>query len=373
MENSKGMLDSIYKKIDTPELHKKLGNLALRRLSPILVSTMSEFTSHRKPSKIMEDYANKQEFFGPSSISQKELMRFSSLCYETIPDKFSSVELSPIAPIGTNSILTKISQNNTLSTVRGSEVVSDITTQLAVACAQENTNGTIVNLCSMGRVLRLQPFDKDKGYMQHFNLFALCSGGKKSENLVFPMIKEHIEVLLDVLNNLNNNEYDIRNISVSLSDINFLNKLITSRQLPKEEIIRNSLNDEFDLFDTYAIDFPKQIDSMNDFNSNKFSDIGLADYSAYYKHVYNDIILDLKSSFPDVDFKIDFNRKAGLGYYQNICFHIFGDTPNGNTIQLADGGSVDWLAKLKADNKQSMVTSGIGAELIQKLFFSPKS
>jgi hypothetical protein len=57
-----------------------------------------------------------------------------------------------------------------------------------------------------------------------------------------------------------------------------------------------------------------------------------------------------------------------LGYYPHLYFHIFAKNQKGDVVQVADGGAVDWAAKLLGNNREAMVTSGIGAELMQKLF-----
>jgi hypothetical protein len=50
-------------------------------------------------------------------------------------------------------------------------------------------------------------------------------------------------------------------------------------------------------------------------------------------------------------------RAAAGGYYAGFCFHIFaGD------LQLADGGVVDWGAKLTGNGKERMVIAGCGVE-----------
>ncbi len=228
-------------------------------------------------------------------------------------------------------------------------------------------DGSVVDLCSMGRVLRLQPFDKTKGYMQHFNLFALCSGSKSLMNSG-PMASNHIDKLIEVIGNLNHNGYDIRNITVKVTDIRFLQELIEAQDLPADEIKRNSLNDDFDLFDRYGIDFPEEVSSSDEIPGDAFTNLGLEDSSQYYTRLIKSFLQDKRDKYPDVDFVLDFNRKSGMGYYKDVCFHIYGETADGDVIQLADGGTVDWLAQLKSDRKYSMVTSGIGAELIQKLF-----
>lgn len=62
------------------------------------------------------------------------------------------------------------------------------------------------------------------------------------------------------------------------------------------------------------------------------------------------------------------NRKAGLGYYENICYHIFAKNDEEREIQLADGGSVNWVGQFLNSGREHGFSSGFGSELIQKLF-----
>lgn len=55
-------------------------------------------------------------------------------------------------------------------------------------------------------------------------------------------------------------------------------------------------------------------------------------------------------------------REAAATYYAGFCFHIFaGD------MQLADGGVVDWAAKLTGNGKERMVIAGCGVERLLSL------
>ncbi len=229
----------------------------------------------------------------------------------------------------------------------------------------------VVHLCSSHRVLRMQPFDSSKGYMQHFNLLGLCSGGGrgiKDDPFVIKWIREHISMIIEMINNLKKFGLSFSNISVNLSDIKFLDQLLTSLCLPRSEVNRYSLNDDFDLFQTYQIKFPREIESISDISKETFESCGLVDQTAYYTHLEKGIILPLRKKYPLIPFCFDFTRKAGLGYYKHVCFHVFATTQDGNRIQVADGGAVDWLEKFLQNKKEHMVTSGIGSELIHKLF-----
>ncbi|HEX4505650.1 MAG TPA: hypothetical protein VH722_07950 [Alphaproteobacteria bacterium] len=55
-------------------------------------------------------------------------------------------------------------------------------------------------------------------------------------------------------------------------------------------------------------------------------------------------------------------RAAVAGYYAGFCFHICAGQPDGSWQQLADGGLVDWGARLTGNAKERTLISGIGVE-----------
>lgn len=382
MTNFEKPNSQIHKKAEekcgVPNLSEVLAERPLRELNPIFVKAFRERAEKRNPNEILNDYESKKEFYGISSIDQRELIKLESEFYTVVPEKFKAVEVSPISPFGLNSVITKVSQDISLSTIRGSEVVSDPTTPLVLECAarrkqmlvNDDTRMDLVNLATTQRVLRLQPFDKDKGYMQHFSLFGLCSGGRDQgkESFMIDSISEHISVWLDLVNLLKKNGYSFDDISVNLSDIKVLEQLITALALPREKINENSLNEDFDFFKEYNVDFPREVTSMQEIKGDVFEKHGLGDMVSYLTALEQRILQPLKEKYPEIRFCFDFARKAGLGYYQKACFHIFASNSEGRNIQLADGGSVDWLEKLLSSKKERATTSGFGAELIQKLF-----
>ncbi len=307
-------------------------------------------------------------------------MDFVQTCYSAVPSFFDFVEMSPIAPFGVNTALSNISQNKILSTIRGSEVVGDATTQLSLECASRRKEflsdttsaAQVVHLCSSQRVVRLQPFDNSKGYMQHFNLFGLCSGGRNSVSKAFAIewIKEHIFILLNILTALGKKGYLFNNISVSISDIRFIKQVASSLRISQDYIIRQSADEDFNFFREFNVEFPEEVETISSISAENFTRCGLVDQIAYFSHLEKGIISPIREKYQNVRFCFDFSRKDGLGYYPHICFHIFANTRDGRRVQLADGGAVDWLAKLLNNKKEAMVTSGIGSELIQKLFNS---
>lgn len=55
-------------------------------------------------------------------------------------------------------------------------------------------------------------------------------------------------------------------------------------------------------------------------------------------------------------------RAAVAGYYAGFCFHLNAGQPDGSWQQLADGGLVDWGARLTGNAKERTLISGVGVE-----------
>ena len=49
---------------------------------------------------------------------------------------------------------------------------------------------------------------------------------------------------------------------------------------------------------------------------------------------------------------------------------IYVQTPEGEWIELGDGGSVDWTQRLLSNSKERLIASGIGSERVCTLFAS---
>lgn len=346
-------------------------------INQILLETFRIRSQEIIASDLLKKYINNNEFFGPSEIPLKKINAYNILFCNSIPEHYKCIDLSPINPLGTNSSITNLSQNLVLSTIKNSEVCGDPTTALTLEVAKirksyMNKNEFInnsVDLATISKVLRMQQFDKNKGYMQHFNLFGLSSGGRKTNECDYNLIKlkEHIMIWLNLCENLKKCGFDFGKIEVGITSINLLEILIKEGFIQRKNITENSLNDEFDLLEKNSINLPKKIYSYNDISKYHLELYKLYYLKKEFTEIEEKIIKDLNQKYPNTDFYIDLNRKAGLGYYNGLCFHIYSNK-NENIIQLADGGITDWNKKLLSDKKELNITSGFGAELILKLF-----
>lgn len=348
------MLQSISKDFSATNILEILSTTSTQRLTSLLLNAWKKRCKDIKPFQILKMYNEKSPFFAPSPVSQRVLLKLASECYDAIGDVYKDVQLSPIVPLGANHSITGISQNNVMSTIRNAEVVSDVTMQLALECARlrlkknNRIGNDIIRLCSFHRVLRMQPFDASQGYMQHFSMFDLCTGGhaRNAGRFGRTWIREHISANLDMLSALMKMGYDFRGITVCLSDMKFLEAMIQHFDLPKDIILRNTLNDDFDLFKVCNVPIIREVENIQDVDFTIIKQIGLPNYKDFLTHTFDEVINPLKKQYPSIKFTWDFTRIAGIGYYKPLCFHIFSKRENEECVVLSDGDTVSWLSQI---------------------------
>ena len=114
----------------------------------------------------------------PGQLDQRTATSYDLLALEAASE-YEAVLLSPVAPLGTNSAIAPTSQDRTLTTIRGSEVVSDPTNVLALECARRLRLAPRepVRLCTAHQVLRMQPVPQRPGMARHFRLFSMADAG----------------------------------------------------------------------------------------------------------------------------------------------------------------------------------------------------
>jgi len=128
-------------------------------------------------------------------------VRTQQRLWDLLPDKFAGVQLSPLAPLGTCSAIATINQHQVVSTIRGTEVASDPTNELAIEAAVRRRAGQErVHLATCQRLVRAQRFD-GPGMFAHFELFALVSSARDtgSGRTEAELLVDHLSFWADVL------------------------------------------------------------------------------------------------------------------------------------------------------------------------------
>jgi hypothetical protein len=314
LSNRSRIIERIERDAGVPHLADILSDhLAPTDLQSLLLEVYARRARRRDPKVLLEDHVSNR-FTRPSAQDPTRLLEWDRVAFSKLPKLFRPVELSPVSPLGTASVLSPISQDWIVSTTRNTEVVADSTNGLAIECAvrrREQRNFSAghsdsVHLAASHRLLRGQKISPRPGVLQHFRLFSLCSAGRDSGNLRFETeaLRLHIGFFIKALNRFLGSEVSLR---VAISDF--------GSQVPRP-LIQSGVIDK------------------------------------------------LQSSYIGLKIGFDQNRKQGRGYYGELCFKIFATPSTGNEQELVDGGDVNWTQKLLNNAKERLVISGCGSERV---------
>ena len=207
---SSKIIKRILEKINQPELLDVfVNNISATDLQSLLLEVFKRRTKGQTAKDLFEQY-NSNRFVKPAQVDPLSMMKFDQLAFSILPDKYEPVELSPVAPLGSNSIISPVDQNNTIATIRNTEVCSDPTNVLALESTIKrkklllsNPRSTErINLCASHRVIRAQMFD-EPGAFPHFKIFSLCTAGRDEGSNKFEKesISEHVKFYIDLFLN----------------------------------------------------------------------------------------------------------------------------------------------------------------------------
>lgn len=289
-----GMLDALVERLSPADLQTLMMAVYRRRAAAVT------------PAHLLRRY-ERDRFTALSPVDAGDLARLTLLAHECLTRHgFTGLAPAPVCPLGTASAVATVSQDKVVTTVRGTEVVSDVTNVLALECAlrrrdllrADARSRTRVRLGAVQRVLRAQPFGP--GMTPHFALLGLCTAGRDEGSFGFEVetLVEHVGVHLDVLRGLGR-------VRVGFTD------LTGGRR-------RTALRER---------------------------------------------VLDrLAPEHPGVAFGFDDGRVTGRGYYAGAAFGIDVTTPEGEVVNVGDGGFTTWTGALLGNAKERLLVSGLGVE-----------
>jgi len=292
-----------------------IATLLAERLEPadlqsLLLDVYTRLAARRPASSVLSDYTANR-FVRPSRFHPTQFLEWDRVAFSMLPPEFEALELSPVCPLGTASIIAELAQDWALSTIRNTEVVSDSTNVLALeatlrrrALKRDNPrSATPVHLAASHRLLRARKYD-DPRLSSHFRVFSLCSAGRDSGGFRFEAdtIFAHITFYIGSLRAFVGPTLALR---VSLTAL--------------------------------------------DTNAAATLDLTAA---------------RIRGAFADVVVALDPDRTAARNYYRGVCFGITTDNRTGEQRHLVDGGRVDWTQRLLGDAKERLVISGVGSDRI---------
>ncbi|WP_374562978.1 hypothetical protein [Ideonella sp.] len=290
--------------VGAPTFDRLVEGLTGSELQSLLLEVMHARASARTAKDLAAQY-RRDPFCAPAPVDQRAMLAIDSHLLAAA-ERFEAIEVSPVAPLGTCSVVGLTDQNRVLSALRASEVVSDPTNVLALECAQQlqASPKTEVHLATSHRVVRAQPVPKQPGYAQHFRLFALASAGVERKDHAFTIdtLALHVRTLLAAFTRLEQAGYALGQRRVEI--------LSSTERRPLGDHLARLLDAEH-----RPLEHP------------------------YYS--------------------------GGLRYRIWVS-GIWVSVPGceDEELPLADGGTFDWLQQLAANRRAVFVGSGLGSQLI---------
>ncbi|HTO70703.1 MAG TPA: hypothetical protein VMR31_12655 [Myxococcota bacterium] len=310
------MKDEILRRIErdagVPELAELLAaRIQQADLHSLLLEVFRRRAAARAPADVLADWeANR--LVRASTADPRALARFDAAAFARLPDGFEPLELSPVCPLGTSSVLGTVHQDKALASARSVEVLSDATNVLALECAARRRaslradarSTSAVHLAASHRHLRTQAFAGPLSFA-HFRLFALASAGRdaRGERFAEAALAAHLRFHARVAREFLGPGFALR---IGVTDL-----------APGEPRAR------------------------------------------------------LLAGVPGVEVVAAPERTSGRGYYTDLCFKIHARRGAGDWLELGDGGAVDWTAKLLSNQKERLFISGISSERIMSLAAEP--
>ena len=292
-----------------------IASLLAERLEPadlqsLLLEVYTRLAARRAPTRVLSDYTANR-FVRPSRFRPTQFLEWDRVAFSMLPPEFEPLELSPVCPLGTASIIAELAQDWALSTIRNTEVVSDSTNVLALeatlrrrALKRDNARpASPVHLAASHRLLRTRKYD-DPRLSAHFRVFSLCSAGRDSGGFGFETdtITTHIE-------------FYIKSIRA-------------------------------------FVDAPIPLT------------VSLTALDAAAAPVVDQMAERIRGAFANVIVALAPDRTAARNYYRAVCFGIAGESRTGERLDLVDGGRVDWTQRLLGDAKERLVISGVGSDRV---------
>jgi len=310
-------LGRVLREAATPGLLAALAErLAPTDLQTLLLAVFRRRAAAVTAGRLLQQYESSR-FTTPSPLAPLDLARLEVLAHERLAEHgFTGVELSPLAPLGTNSAIATVDQNKVVTTVRNTEAVADPTNVLALECAvrrrrllrADTRSRHRVRLGATHRVIRAQAFPAPD-MAAHFKLLALCTAGRDEGSFDFETrtLTEQIHLHLDVLER--------------------------SRRTGRQDHERPTVR------------------------------VTVTDLTGHQHAALSTRVLEpLSQAHPDTVFAFDHERPTGRGYYTGACFEIRATTPEGDDLNIADGGFTTWTADLLSNAKERLLISGLGIE-----------
>ena len=269
----------------------------------LLLEVMDRRARQRSPPDLARQW-ERDGFTRPAFVDQRTFVALDGHLLASA-DRFEAIELSPLAPLGSCSVVGPASQNKIVSALRGTEVVADPTNVFALEAARRlrADPDQIVRLATCHRCVRAQEVPKRPGFSQHFRIFCLATAGRERQGhgLLVEALAEHVAAHLRALDRLEQHGYSF----------------------PGRRVVMLATAQRAALADRVA----EQVQGV-------------------------------PVSRETLDHP----------YYDGLRFMIHVRSADTEEVPLIDGGAFNWVAKLGSNRRLVFVASGMGTQVVAFLF-----
>ncbi len=286
------------------EIVDELGSgLPGSQVTSLLLEVMRRRVDGVTPADVLRRFAD-DRFVASSPATPDTLRRVRQAIVAAYPAGTIAVELSPLVPLGTHHAVAGVDQYRLVSTVRGTEVAADPTVGLALEVVSHRRSRTpprprvSVTMATFQRVTRGQLFDGPRSFA-HFELSGLVTGGRDTGHRAFEL-----------------------------------------------EAVANHV--EHAVSALVALGATSTVVRLSDFTGGRLGDVVGA-------------VAGRWSAVDGVEIIEEPRRTRARRYYTDLAMAVE-TTIGGHTIEVGDGGLVDWSQRLGADRKERLMTSGLSVE-----------
>lgn len=314
----------------------------------------------------------------PCDVSQADIIRFEGSALPHLPSGTDLIALSPVAALGATATLTGLSHKTVLSTIRGTEVVADavipLTLEVAARRSRLGDRWSGATVGSFHRELRMQRFSSPK-FTSHFHALSLVSAAPASdyEGFLHETVATHVNTYLRAFEASLELGYVVRRLDVRVSNLRVLELLLRARRRDRHSLPRRSAAREVRMFSLLDVDLPGEVDlaGLRELAASSGPDLDrIRKPLGFLDRLFGSLLENIEPRSIPVTVAADLERAAGLGYYQDVCVKISALTDAGESFDLVDIGSNDWMAALTGARHERLVTGGMGTETFLK-FFGP--
>lgn len=308
------IVNKILERIGQPHLVDVLSELSGTELNSLLLEVFSHHTATLSAPDLLNLY-QKNRFVKPADLPVMDLRQWEIDVLKLFhKHAFQLLELSPVATLGSCSVVALADQKKILSALRGTEVLADATNSMALHIADlkkskawlPKTMTDKLRLGCIQRHIRTQQIE-GKGFTPHFKIGCLVTSGTDAGNYTFE--KESLLEHISVMKELYMDYHKVQRVSFRF-------------------LCRKGYPDSHELA----------------------------------RQVKRHVLLQ----YPELEIEIIDQPEKEIGYYQGIQYKVV-IRIHDREFEIGDGGFVDWTQQLLQNRKERMLSTGFGFEFMYRI------